>query len=392
MAAPIEFRIKNVPGFGSLAKALVALMRYGPGLFGPQKFLVLLFHVERCDTWGASKSQDAHSIGQALTGVFDRERAAWVRGPCGVGRTSYRQLTDELVSGKILARAYISSRRGDQDAPVYKVNWATLHTAIEAYRNELIGTHSPLLADSTPADEPAHLDNPDNSEKSGVCRVATQGMSPGDIGVCRPATPQALDLTQIDQQQLDLAQQSVSLSEAGNLDVFAIRDWLASHGKPLAEDDPLPGQLTALAKRHGLTTTPLICFLSDKTNDKAKAKDPILDQPGFWAAVIRQGTIDADVIKWARTRKPYIARLIDKDNEQTRKQTPVVPMPPALVASNELPYMPAMVECPQCRAIAAVPHGEILLCTSQRCDPRGLIWADLKRRYKPPAIAKEQQL
>ena len=77
MATPAEFRPKTVPGFGSIMRAIVALLRYGPGLFGQQKFLVLLFHVERCDTWGSQKNQDAHSIGQAMTGVFDRDNGQW---------------------------------------------------------------------------------------------------------------------------------------------------------------------------------------------------------------------------------------------------------------------------------------------------------------------------
>lgn len=406
MPAPADFRPKNVPGFGSLAKALVALSRYGPGLLGAQKFLVLLFHVERCDTWGSAKTQDAHSIGQALTGVFDRERGAWVRGPCGVGRTCYRKFTDELIAEKVLSRDYIESRRGDQDAPVYKVNWPVLYARVEAYRNDLVGTHSPLLADPTPPDEepsdPVHSDNSDRSEKSGVCRVAahgvssgdigvcrvaTQGMPSGDIPVCRPATPQALNPTQSDP-PVDRTP-SGALGVTDSIDVFAIRDWLAAHGKPLTGEDPLPGQLAALAKRHGLTTTPLLRFLEDKTEEKQKAKDPILDQPGFWAALIRQRTIDLDVIKWARSRRPYIARLIDADLAQGRRQTPVVSMPKAAIPPEDLPGLPPMVECPQCHAIAAVSHGEILICTSPQCDPRGLMWADLKRRYQVPTQVKE---
>src|ERR1039457_1887493 len=50
MTAPTEFRLKTVPGFGTIARAIIALVRYGPGLFSQQKFLVLLFHIERCDT------------------------------------------------------------------------------------------------------------------------------------------------------------------------------------------------------------------------------------------------------------------------------------------------------------------------------------------------------
>lgn len=118
MAAPTEFRRETIPGFNTLERALISLIRFGPGCFGALKWCVLMYHVERCDTWGSQKSQDAHSVGQALSGIFDRTAGEWVRGPAGVGETTYKLLTRELVEvDNILSRAYVSSRRGDADPP-----------------------------------------------------------------------------------------------------------------------------------------------------------------------------------------------------------------------------------------------------------------------------------
>ena len=65
-------------GYRTAYDAFLDLIAWGPGAWGKDKFLVVLFHAERTARWG--KPHDRHSTSQVTGGVFSRKHGEWVRG------------------------------------------------------------------------------------------------------------------------------------------------------------------------------------------------------------------------------------------------------------------------------------------------------------------------
>lgn len=389
---------RSYGGYGSLMRALTDLIRFGPGAFGATKFLVFLFHLERCHTWGATKTADAHAISQALHGVFDRQAGKWVRGTSGVGKTAYTQYTRQLVADKILAQARVTNQRGDADASVYQINWGAVRALLQKTANDLVGTYSPLFADPTPEeDHPDNTDEMDNPDNDRVVRVANNRCSPGEQPVVRVANSrcsraeqpvvhvantQEWTLQSVDPHNPDRHESSGG-EDLPQMDIPAVRDMLnrTLAAAVIADTDPLPAQLAYLARRmHGpcLTTSVLRWWIADHVAAKRK-RGKSIEGPGYWQHLVGEGL--PDLRSWLVSNRQEIQRLLIHEIEQDRASRLAEMPAPRFTPVHPLPEK---VRCSTCLAVEAIPHGDMLVCVSPRCDPNGVLWPYLLRHYATP--------
>jgi hypothetical protein len=102
---------------------------------------VLLFHAERSTWYG--KETDQHSQGQAISGVYSKKAARWIRGPAGVSRASWKRLNAELATEGGPIRRFRRTDAKTGNAPTeYAIDWLAIRSAIDQFRS-----HTPTAAE-----------------------------------------------------------------------------------------------------------------------------------------------------------------------------------------------------------------------------------------------------
>jgi hypothetical protein len=117
-------------GFRSNLAAVHVLLQYGPALMTNAEFVVLLYHVERITLMG--RETDQHSGRQAGVGIYRNDVGRWVRGPCGVGATTWTKANRALIA-KGFVRTY-DLRLKRHDGIEYEVLWPAIAKAIAAWK------------------------------------------------------------------------------------------------------------------------------------------------------------------------------------------------------------------------------------------------------------------
>jgi len=139
-------------GYDSSYRALIDVLRYGPGLWGPSGTAVMLFHIERTISYG--KLSDQHSISQAEEGCYSKREQGWVRGPSGVRRTAFKAQNALLEASGVLRREPRFTTKGGSAPTEYEPDWLGIRAAIEQWQtSHQKPSRTPLLDDDSGAGE-----------------------------------------------------------------------------------------------------------------------------------------------------------------------------------------------------------------------------------------------
>ncbi len=123
----MQDRLTAPPKYGSNHEAILELIRYGPGVWGTDGFLVLLFHAERTTAQGLVAHQVSKS--QAAKGIVDASGRC-IRAKSGLGEMSWKIANAQLSRPGGPIRRY---KHGDEPTE-YWLHWPAIHQAIEEFK------------------------------------------------------------------------------------------------------------------------------------------------------------------------------------------------------------------------------------------------------------------
>ena len=141
------------PGYGSNYAAIVQLIKFGYAIWTPAQMAVLLFHAERSTAIG--KDCDQHSETQATNGIYSHHALQWIRGPAGVGRSTWHRANAELETtaknpSGVLRRSRQTNRHGRDDATEWAIDWHAVKAQIEKWKED-----TPRPVTKSPGRKPA---------------------------------------------------------------------------------------------------------------------------------------------------------------------------------------------------------------------------------------------
>lgn len=134
----MNFAITAPEGFRSNLEALRAVLQFGPAIMTNAEFIVLLYHVERITLYG--RETDQHSRRHALNGIYRNDMGRWVRGPCGVSKSTWIRANQALIVKGFLKTYSLRLKR--HDGTEYEVLWPAIAKAIadwKVVRSEELG-------------------------------------------------------------------------------------------------------------------------------------------------------------------------------------------------------------------------------------------------------------
>jgi hypothetical protein len=129
------------PGYESNHHAIMDLVRFGPAIWTLHQWAVLVFHAERSTAYG--KDSDQHSESQALDGIYSQRQLGWIRGPAGLGRTTWYKTNAQLeidpehpeqTPDGVLRRHRTGPGRGQ--VVEYELDWGALKRRIQKWKTE----------------------------------------------------------------------------------------------------------------------------------------------------------------------------------------------------------------------------------------------------------------
>jgi hypothetical protein len=129
------------PGYESNHHAIMDLVRFGPAIWTLAQWAALLFHAERSTAYG--KDSDQHSESQAMDGIYSVRRFEWVRGPAGLGRSTWYKTNAQLeidpehpeqTPNGVLKRHRTGTGRGQ--VVEYELDWGALKRRIQKWKQE----------------------------------------------------------------------------------------------------------------------------------------------------------------------------------------------------------------------------------------------------------------
>lgn len=125
---------KTAPaGYRTSYEALLDLLRWGPAVMSLSEFAVMLFHVEQSTLKGWDA--DLHSQRLSVKGMYRVDLGRWVRGPCGVSKSTWN-LANKALAKRGLLKSYERHRpHGGYDATEYEVQWGGLARAFDDWKS-----------------------------------------------------------------------------------------------------------------------------------------------------------------------------------------------------------------------------------------------------------------
>ena len=253
---------------------------------------VLLFHAERSTSYG--KDSDQHSQAQAVTGIFARGTAFWIRGPSGVSKATWHRANALLESKpwvaaqqevpRVLTRTPRQHASGASAATEYSIDWLLVAWAIAEFRHtdpeQMLLAEMPFEAEGV-----SHRD-------TGGLTVRQGGVSlwdtPPPVRVSHCETP--TDLYRMDLTELS-AQRRRSLLTAEVQRVKAAIERTLGRAVT-AGHAHVPGQVTEIAHRVGVFGAALEEWIHSLMRAKNRAGYNVA-QPGFFSSAASN-----DLIRW----------------------------------------------------------------------------------------------
>lgn len=273
-----QHRTTHPPGYESNHHAIMDLCRFGPGIWGIQKFAALLFHAERSTQFG--KQADAHSQSQAVEGIYSRKTEQWIRGPAGISAATWKRANTELAATGILTKERRTNDTTGHAATEWAINWLAVRGAIAQFQDtqprkitptpwltqsQALGSHraNPLAhTEPSPLAQPEpHISESNSEEVTTKIFTVSEYIAP---------EPQAAPAHQI-RQSLEC--------------IF---------GFSLKTNDAIPGKLAAIADKLEIPIPLLTHWMNEKAKTKAAANYQITS-PGAVLKFAQQ-----DLIPWAR--------------------------------------------------------------------------------------------
>ena len=130
-------------GYPSNYRAILDVLRFGFGLWGPVRMAVLLFHIERTTAYGWQSDQ--HSQSQAMEGIYSPHKREWTRAPAGVGLGTWKRENAALIEAGILHRERRKTRKNGDAPTEYAPDWPQIRKAIDKWKDEQLAKSPPLF-------------------------------------------------------------------------------------------------------------------------------------------------------------------------------------------------------------------------------------------------------
>jgi hypothetical protein len=347
-------------GYRTNTEAIYHLIRLGPSIWKPPVFLVLLFHVERSASYG--KESDQHSQAQAMEGIYSytAERRTggqgrWIRGSVGISLAQWKRANNFLVKAKLITKIRRKGKNDADAATEYIPIWLTIRAALEEYEYADAPHPQPLLSQPVLGPPVAHPEPPPRLTQSHP--LAHSEPPPGSPGATPWLTQShtLLDLTLLDSTVLESTlidcaraeptattppnQSKPSLEEEAQQDSAAEVQLVieTAFGRPLWPNDPIPGQLLAIAHRMGIPTRPLCLFLREKA-DEMRANCYPLTSPKVFVTATANG-----LQSWAKSNRDLVAsaQMQEERNHARREYR-------AAELTQMQPPAPTVL-CPECQ-------------------------------------------
>jgi len=290
-------------GYNSNFAAILELLRFGFGMWGPARMAVLLFHVERSTAYGWRSDQHAKS--QAENGVYSKQRREWIRGPAGVGHGTWHRENAALIKAGLIHKERRRTSRNGYAASEYEPDWMKIRAAIEDWKETATTPDQrPLFEQPGPLKVEGGLSQPGTR----ACPTVGQGLSQPGTRAC-PTVGQTVvsscsssivsesrardPIADVDQEAEPLTHPQEQAAE--------IRAAIeAAYGRPLKTADTIPGEVLAIAGRLDIPAEAVCRWVHELAADKRAAHYKITS-PRLWATAA--GT---DLIPWARQNGEYI--------------------------------------------------------------------------------------
>lgn len=120
-------------GYKSAYAALLDVIRFAHSITtSTSSAIALLYHAERSITYG--REEDQHSQRQAAEGIWSAKSGQWIRGPSGIGKSTWKRANAELEAAELVSRIRRWNRYGKDDATEYAICWQNVRAAIDAQR------------------------------------------------------------------------------------------------------------------------------------------------------------------------------------------------------------------------------------------------------------------
>lgn len=356
-------------GYSSNFTAILDVIRYGPGIWGPIKTTVLLWHIERSTAYGWQSDQ--HSESQATAGIYSTELRKWIRGPAGVGAGTYHRSNATLLSAGLITKQQRTTMKGGHAATEYAPDWLAIRAAITDWQEQTpVPRHSrdrqtqgfPFSQNGRRA-SPTAEEAFSQSGRRASPRVGDTVVSSSSFTVVsesrapEAAEPPSAAVAAASPDPPTFPSKQNDRTTAGEV-AAAIE---AAYGRPLKPADAIPGRLLAIAKRLGLGLEPLCWWIAEWFAAKRAANYPITSPQLLVKAAAE------DLIPWMRNNHRTLAihaseqerRRYREDSQRAEAQPAMLPPPQA---------EPQFSQCPICNQ-ETVYEGT---CTSPQCVERRL--------------------
>lgn len=286
------------PGYRSLTEAILHILRFGFGKWGPAKTAVLLYHVERTAAYG--KESDAHSATQAISGVYSRRTGKWTRGPIGVSRSHYHRINSELSEEGLLLRTRVKSVSGDSAPTEFAPAFPRIRAILTTYESSL------RPADASPREAEQqrgsshHGTTPTQSADPWLSHGETTPVLQGDSGSSPLRTH-----SEVDSASIHFDTSGVKPVELG--EVAELRR-LIEHltGCTLKQSDLLPEALLEAADQLHISVRVLVRFLMEKGERKRQSRYGIT--PGLIKRMVEE-----DLQRWCIENRRLVGILLEID-------------------------------------------------------------------------------
>jgi hypothetical protein len=350
-------------GYPSNFAALLDLIRFGFGIWGAQSMAVILFHAERSTVYGWQSDQ--HSRGQAASGIYSRTRRQWIRGPAGISPATWSRENTELTIDptrpnqpsarpRVLRKIRRFTAKGGYAATEYALDWLALRAAIADWKERQI---TPLLQPllNVPFEAP-----PLYPTDTRGCLPQTQALPPTDTRACLPQShtvvssssstvseSRAQDLPAAFHPEPVTTQTAPThpLSNANheNQNPTPAAELLAAieaaYGRPLQPNDPIPGQVLAIAMRLSLPLRSICRFIHDLAATWRDRRYVVTSPRLFLKAT------EEDLIPWIHANRLLIGK--DQDDEERAAASGYPAQLATLPAADAT--QPELLQCPDCQ-------------------------------------------
>jgi hypothetical protein len=295
-------------GYPSNFSAILDVLRFGFSIWPPTRKAALLFHIERSTAYGWAADQ--HSRSQALTGIYSAAQRKWIRGPAGISESQWKRENRALEKAGIIQRTRRSTAKGGHAASEYAPDWPAIKAAIEQWK-EAQPNHNRVFPLGPVGPSPW---------VPGALPLGPAGPSPWAPGAH----------TVVKSGDLTLVSESPT-HPPGGLAVAAALE--AAYGAALQRNDPIPGEILAIADRLAIPTAALCRWISELGQEKRKAGYPITS-PRLWLTAAR-----TNLIPWARHNGELIASARRAEQLASRAAAP-----------SSLGELPKWIKCEKCGA------------------------------------------